>query len=73
MLTFYTVQIDKQGYPVKYCAPSEEYRIKTFAGPFSDPGEASQEFQASHGDTCYLDASSFQAKARALAQLRKSK
>ncbi len=70
-LTFYTVLCDQEGYPVKYVDP-ETSRIKTFRGPFDDPGEASQEFQACVGgqESCYLEPAPFQAKARALAKLR---
>jgi hypothetical protein len=70
-LTFYTVRCDKTGYPVKFCAPPI-YRVKTFRGPFGDPGEASQEFKACIGGegSCYLELAHFQAKVRALAQQR---
>src|SRR5438477_10977155 len=70
--TFYTVLLDKKGFPVKYCGPTI-YKVITFAGPFNDPGEASQEFKASVGgaESCYLEPQQFQTKARALAQLRR--
>ena len=70
-LTFYTVLCDQEGYPVKYVDPQTS-RIKTFRGPFDDPGEASQEFQACVGgqESCYLEPAPFQAKARALAKRR---
>ena len=70
-LTFYTVLCDQEGYPVKYVDPATS-RVKTFRGPFDDPGEASQEFQACVGgqESCYLEPAQFQAKARALAKLR---
>jgi hypothetical protein len=69
----YSVLTDKEGFPVKYLEP-ETYRRKTFPGPFNDPGEASQEFQARIGKdaSCYLDNKQFQAKARALAALRRN-
>lgn len=71
-LTFYTVLCDKKGFPVKYCAPENDYRVQRFAGSFDDPGEASQEFQISRTDEmCYLDEKAFAAKANALAVLRK--
>lgn len=71
-LAFYTVLCDRPGYPVKY-TDQLTYEIKTLAGPFGDPGEASQVFQASIGgaDSCYLENQPFQAKARALARLRR--
>ena len=73
-LAFYTVMCNREGYPVKYIDP-DTYRVKTFRGPFSDPGEASQEFQANIAQagatSCYLDEQHFQGKARAMAQLRR--
>lgn len=71
-LAFYTVLVDRTGYPVKY-TDQLTYRVKTLVGPFSDPGEASQEFRSRIGgtDSCYLDNRSFEAKGRALAQLRR--
>jgi 8-oxo-dGTP diphosphatase len=73
-LTFYTVLCDQEGYPVKYLDPTTS-RVKTFRGPFDDPGEASQEFQACVGgqESCYLEPAPFQAKAQALAKLRRRK
>jgi hypothetical protein len=71
-LPFYTVLFDEEGYPVKYIDP-DTWGIKRLSGSFSDPGEASQEFTATIGgeNSCYLDPSHFQAKARALAKLRR--
>ena len=74
VLAFYTVVCDRKGYPFKYIDPETSY-LKTFRGPFSDPGEASQEFQMALGGAekcCYLDEQQFQGKARALAQLRRA-
>ena len=74
-LAFYTVSCCRKGYPVKYIDP-ETYHVKTFRGPFGDPGQASQEFQISARlggvELCYLDERQFQGKARALAQLRRA-
>ena len=72
-LAFYTVLCDRMGYPVKY-VDQFTYRVKTLVGPFHDPGEASQEFQARIGgvESCYLDNRAFEMKVRALARLRRS-
>lgn len=71
-LTFYTVDTDKPGYPVKYMHPDNAWHVKHFTGNFGDLGEASQEFKAAiAGEHCYLDATTFKAKASALARLRK--
>ncbi len=70
-MLFYTVRCDRRGYPVQYIDP-ETRRVKTFHGPFDDPGEASQEFQisvsASGVELCYLDEAAFQGKARAFSR-----
>lgn len=74
MLTFYTVLCEKPGYPVKYIDPAS-LRVRRFGSRFDDPGEASQEFKACVGGakSCYLEPTQFQAKARALAQLRQAR
>jgi hypothetical protein len=74
MLVFYTVQTDKEGFPVKYI-DRQTYRIKKFTGPFANPGEASQEFKARMGNNeiCYLEPRQFRAKAVALAKLRRAR
>ena len=64
----YTVYCDQQGYPVRYL-DWQTCHTGWFTGPFDDPGEASQEFQASLGNTAscsYLDEPQFQATAGAL-------
>lgn len=75
MLLFYTVRTDRKGYPVQYI-DLESRRVKTFGGGFSDPGEASQEFQVSdiaeNLECCYLEMATFQGKARAFSRMRKS-
>lgn len=72
-LAFYTVLCEERGYPVKYI-DATTWKVKRLKGPFADPGEASQEFKASigHETSCYLPPQQFQAKARALAALRRS-
>lgn len=74
MKMFYTVLCDKPGYPVKYIDP-QTWRVKRFGNTFGDPGEASQEFQAGVGgeQSWYLEPAQFQAKARAIAELRREK
>ena len=69
---YYTVLTDKEGFPVKYLEPPT-YQRKTFAGPFADPGEASQEFKAQMGGdyACYLEPDAFESRARALEARRK--
>ena len=72
MRAFYTVLCDKKGFPVKYVDP-ETFRMKTFRGPFADPGEASQEFLITLKGVCgcHLELLIFQRKARALARIRR--
>ncbi|SRR5258707_15457365 len=73
MRAFYTVLYDKKGLPVKY-VDLETFRVKTFRGPFADPGEASQEFLITLRGAvrgCYLEPLTFQRKARALARIRR--
>src|SRR5579884_2714392 len=73
MLAFYTVLLEKDGFPVKYIDP-ETCRIKRYVGPFNDPGEASQDFQAGMArPCCYLEHKQFTHKARAIARLRRNK
>lgn len=74
MLAFYTVLCDQPGYPVKYIDP-HTWQVRRLGRRFGDPGEASQEFQAcvGGGQSCYLEPMLFQAKARAIAQLRRSR
>jgi hypothetical protein len=65
---FYTVLCAQQGYPVRYL-DRQTCHTGRFTGPFSDPGEASQEFQSCMGGTAccsYLDEQQFQATACAL-------
>lgn len=69
-LTFYTVDCEKDGYPVLFLSPDNGYRVETFSGPFDDPGEASQEFQLTQSSKpCYLDEKTFVLKARDLADM----
>jgi hypothetical protein len=55
---FYSVRLDLEGFPVQYELPGDP-RPRWFAGPFGDPGDASQEFKAayaSYGYDCeYVD------------------
>lgn len=77
-LTFYTVLVEQDGFPVKYCAPRDAQglaygRVQTFRRkpPFADPGEASGEFQAwlgERGVPYYLDQRTFRAKVKKLHQ-----
>lgn len=75
-MLFYTVRIDREGFPVKYIDPNNQ-RVQTFSGSFADPGEASQEFQnrfRSLGlEFCFLESAAFQGKARAFSRLRAAK
>ena len=48
----YTVMLHMEGFPVRYMMPDNDRRPRWFPGPFSDPGEASQEFQAAYGQEC---------------------
>ena len=48
---FYTVALYEESLPVHYVLPGDN-RPRWFPGPFSDPGEASQEFQAVYGRDC---------------------
>src|SRR5579885_2240832 len=79
-LTFYTVLVDKDGFPVKYCQAQDTQglaygRVQTFrrkAQPFADPGEACGEFEAwlgAHGVPCYLEPQRFRTKVKKLHQL----
>ena len=82
-LTFYTVLVDKAGYPIKYCMPQDAesvfsyQRVQTFCRkepPFADPAEAAQEFRAWLGNNtvaCYLEPFAFRAKVKALHQWRR--
>jgi hypothetical protein len=71
-LAFYTVLLDRDGFPVKYMRP-EEYRLQTLHGPHNDPGEASAELKALLPGAQYLDPVHFERKRQALAQLRREK
>jgi hypothetical protein len=67
---FYTILCDRKGYPVRYIN-RQTCHTGYFTGPFGDPGEASQEFQASVGNTTechYLAEQQWQATAYALIQ-----
>jgi hypothetical protein len=82
MLTFYTVECEQPGYPVKYCKPANPNdvlsygRVQTFVVEgltFSDPGEACGEFEAWSGSgkaCCYLEPAAFRAKVKALHKMR---
>ncbi len=76
-LTFYTVLVDQDGFPVKYCQPQDAQglaygRVQTFrrhAPPFADPGQACGEFEAwlgARGVPCYLEPPRFRAKVKRL-------
>ncbi len=60
MKLFYTVLLDKAGFPVRYIDP-QSLKAERFAPrTFSDPGEASREFKANvAGEHCYLDQAAF--------------
>jgi hypothetical protein len=82
-LTFYTVQLNKPGYPVKYIKPENPQSARSYGdiqifedkdNPFSDPGDASGEFKAWLGpdvEVYYLEERQFRAKVKALHQLRR--
>jgi hypothetical protein len=54
-MIYYTVALYEETLPVHYVLPGDT-RPHWFPGPFSDPGEASQEFQAVYGRQCvYLE------------------
>lgn len=51
---FYTVYTDRPGYPVRYIT-RQTCHTGRFVGPFDDPGEALQEFQAWAGKATWCD------------------
>ena len=70
---FYTVYCDRPGYPVRYIN-RQTCHTGWFTGPFSDPGEASQEFQAWAGPRAwcyYLPQEQFTESAGALIQVHR--
>ena len=77
-LTFYTVLVEQDGFPVKYCQPQDVQglayrRVQTFRQkpPFASPGEASGVFEAwleGRGVPSYLEPQQFRAKVKKLHQ-----
>lgn len=54
---YYTVDLQAEGFPVKFISDG---KVKTSAGPFSDPGEASAEFKCRYPDVAhYLSSEAF--------------
>lgn len=59
MTIVYTVDLSQDTLPVRYILPGDG-RPHWFPGPFSDPGEACQEFEATYGPAQYMDWPAFQ-------------
>lgn len=71
MKKFYTVLVHRKGYPVSYLG-TDTSTVNELAGPFGDPGEASQEFKARIGgeQSCYLQPAQFTRKVNAIRDMQ---